>query len=294
MDPQQLRGFLAVAREKSFSKGARKTFRTQSAVSLQVKALEEELGTRLFDRISPRKTELTKDGSLLLELVSPLMNDLETLTGRFNERRGEIRQGEIRISTHEPVLTYLLPKVIKEFRRSYPKVQLTLSRKDKAENLQAVLNGEVDMAISHLKKAPPSVDYHVIGEYNRVLIAPKGHPLAKKRDITLKDIAEYPLILPPESTSTRKIVDQVFRKHGLTYTLALEITGREAIKKYIELGFGVSVINDSVVSKEDKKNFFVRNISDYFGFSERGIIMRKGKHRPQYLTDFIKLVSASA
>jgi LysR family transcriptional regulator, putative pyruvate carboxylase regulator len=292
METEQLKGFIAVASEKSFSKAARKVYRTQSAVSLRIKALENELGVRLFDRTG-RKTTLTKDGAILLELVSPLMRDIETLGRRFGERRGAPNQGELRIATHEPIIAHLLPAPLKTFRKQYPDVKVIILRKDKAEILASVLRGDVDLGISSLKKAPPSIAYQVIGRYNRLLVAPKDSSLARKKTISLKDLAEYPLLLPPVDTSTRKIVDQAFRDKGLDYKLALEASGRQAIKSYIEMGFGISVLNESVISAEDKKKFFIADASKFFGSSERGIIRRKSKHLSKFALDFIELLTAS-
>ena len=289
MDLQQLKGFVAVAGEKSFSKAAKRTFRTQSAVSLQIKALEDALGVKLFDRITPRKTELTREGSLLLELASPFVEDFEKLKDRFDEKRGLIK-GEIRIATHDPVISYLLPEPIKKFKQAHPEVKITLLRKNKESILSAVLNGDVDLGISSLVKVPPAIDYQVIGKYNRVLVTPRNHPLSKKKEVTLEDIAKYPLILPPKDTSTRRIADEAFQKAGLEYILALEATGRQAIKIYIDLGFGISVFNESLISKEDKKRFFTTNVAKYFGQSERGIIIRKGRVLSQHIVRFIKLL----
>lgn len=290
MDIQGLKGFVAVATEKGFSKAARKTYRTQSAVSLQIKALEEELGTRLFDRIG-RKTALTKDGSTLFELVSPLMQDFEALAKRFGEKRGDPGKGELRIATHEPVIEHLLPGPLKAFKKQYPDVKVNILRKDKGQVLASVLSGDVDLGISSLKKVPPSIDYQVLGRYNRVVVAPKDSPLAKKKSLALEDLAEYPLLLPPVEADTRKIVDQAFRDKGLDYKLALEASGRQAIKAYIELGFGISILNESVISTEDRRKFFVADVSKFFGRSERGIIRRKTKPLSKFVAEFIKLLS---
>lgn len=291
MDIQQLKGFIAVAKEKNFSRAAKKVYRTQSAVSLQIKALEEELETRLFDRIG-RKSSLTKDGVLLFELASPLIQDVESLKKRFDEKRSGSDAGELRIATHEPAIAYLLPEPIKAFRKKYPGVKITLLRKNKDEVLASVLEGAVDLGISSLKKVPASVDYQVIVRYERVLVSPKDHLLARKKTITLKDIADCPLLMPPADSSTRRIVDQAFKEKGLEYELALEAAGRQAIKSYIEMGFGISILNRSVITKEDEKKFFIADVSKFFGSSERGIIRRKSKRLPQFTLDFIDLLTA--
>jgi DNA-binding transcriptional LysR family regulator len=294
MDIQQLKGFVAVATEKSFSRAAKKVYRTQSAVSLQVKALEDDLGTRLFDRIG-RKTELTKDGSLLLELASPLIQDFGMLRKQFDERKCGSDKGELRITAHEPVIAYLLPRPIQVFKKNYPGVRIAILRKKKDEILNAILNGEADLGISSLKKIPSSIEYQVIARYPRVIIAPKDCPLAKKKTVTMKDIAGYALLLPPAGGSiTRESVDRAFSLNGLDYALALETSGRQAVKSYIELGFGISVLNSSDITEEDRKKFFIADVSRFFGFSERGLLRRKSKHLPKFALDFIDLLFATA
>jgi DNA-binding transcriptional LysR family regulator len=290
MDITQLKGFLAVAREKSFSKAAKKLFKTQSTVSIQVKALEDEIGVKLFDRINPRKTELSKDGLLFLELASSVINDFDSLIERLNEKRGTIKGGEIKLATHEPVIAYLLPVAIKWFKKKYPDVKITLLRKEREDVLASVSSGEADLGISYLKKVPPSLNYEIIGRHDRVLVTLRNHPLATKNEIKLQDIAEYPLILPPLDSSTRRIIDEVFKTRGLEYKLALEVAGRESIKKYIELGFGISVVNESILSKDDRKIFFIKNVAKFFGQSERAVIMRKHRFWPRYIDEFVRLI----
>jgi DNA-binding transcriptional LysR family regulator len=294
METQQLKGFLAVAKEKSFSKGAKRVHRTQAAVSLQVKQLEETLGARLFDRSNPRAMSLTPEGETLLTLATPLLRDFEGLKERFDAERGKSLVREIRIATHEPVITYLLPSVIKAFKKSHPDTKITLLRKSREEALGLILNGEVDFAISAFKKVPAAVDYRVIGRYDRVLVGPKDHPLARMKKIGLQDIVKYPLLLPPGGSATRLMVDNVFKKAGLEYDLALEATGRQAIKTYIDLGFGISVFNEMLITREEKKKYFVVNAARYFGQSERAIIKRKGKFLSAPLKQLIQMISGSA
>ncbi|MDO8527151.1 MAG: LysR family transcriptional regulator [Deltaproteobacteria bacterium] len=290
MEIQQLLGFAAVAKTKSFSQAAKIVFRTQSAVSLQVQALEEELGVLLFDRLSPRKTELTADGVQLLELAQPLLEDFKTLREKFEEKKGEPSKMEIRIATHEPVIAHLLPGPIECFKKKYPQVKFTLSRKERSGIIEAVMAGEVHLGISALKQPHPSLDYHVIEKHDRVLVTPKNHPLAGKNKITPEQIAKYPLLLPPKGTNTRDIIEKVFKDRGLEVNLAMEATGREAIKSYISLGFGISILNERFIAKEDKKKFFTANVARYFGQSERGVLTLKRKQLPKYVSEFIELL----
>jgi len=287
MELQELKGFIAVARNGSFSTAAEKTFRTQPAISLQIQSLENELGVKLFDRISPRKLELTEEGRKLLELASPVMDNYEALKPRFNEEIGKKLKGSIRIATHTSVMSFILPGVIKKFKKKYPECELSIINRGRKEILAMLSNGEIDLGITSLKSIPKNIDYRSFAEYKRVLICSKKHPLSQKKTITLKDLSEYPLILSPKGSNTRAIVDSVFEKNGLEYTVALEIIGRMAVKTYVEMGMGASIFNDFYLTKEDSKKFFIKDVSQYFGHAERGVLTRKDKYLPTPAKEFI-------
>lgn len=287
MEIQQLKGFLSVARYGGFSQAAEKTFRTQPAVSLQIQSLEKELGVKLFDRLGPRKITLTPEGKILFGLASPLLEDISSLTARFNEARGETRKGMVRIATHGSVMVCLLPEVIKSFKKKFPECGLSIINRGRKDIVSLLNEGEVDIGLTSLQAVPKTLDYKVFARFNRILIAAKNHPLAKKPVIRLEDIASYPLLIPPKGTNTRTIIDRVFEDKGLKYTAAMEITGREAAKTYVEMNLGISVINEYYLTKEDRKSLFVKDASHYFGQAERGILTRKGKYLPFPAKEFI-------
>ncbi len=148
MELQELKGFIAVARNKSFSKAAVKTFRTQPAISLQVQSLENELGVKLFDRISPRKLVLTSEGKKLLELASPIIDDYEALKTRFNEEVGKEQKGSIRIATHTSVMSFILPDIIKKFKAKYPECKISIINRGRKEILDMLSSGEIDLGMN--------------------------------------------------------------------------------------------------------------------------------------------------
>mgnify|MGYP000877822993 FL=1 len=181
MELQQLKGFLSVARHGCFSVAAKKTFRSQPAVSLQVKALEEELGVKLFDRISPRKVVLTEEGRILMGMLSPIIDELESLPGRFKEACGKAGGGQVRIATHPSVMTYLLPAVIKAFKKRFPECRISIVSRDKGGILSMVRDGEADFGIGSVAEAPRELDYRVFAKFKRILIAARGHPSRRRR-----------------------------------------------------------------------------------------------------------------
>ena len=290
MEIQQLKGFLSVAKYKGFSQAAEKTFRTQPAVSLQIQSLEKELDVKLFDRLGARKVVLTNEGKILFDLVSPLLDDISTLSARFNEACGNTQKGSIRIVTHTSVMVYLLPEIIKLFKKKFPECELAIVNRGRRDIISMLNDGEADIGITSLSAVPGTVEYRVFARFNRILITAKGHPLSKKQIIKPEDIAAYPLLIPPQGTNTRTIIDRVFEQKSLKYTIAMEITGREAVKTYVEMGLGIAVINEYYLTKEDKKNLFIKDVSRYFGQAERGILTRKGK----YLSAAVKELISTA
>ena len=290
MEIQQLRGFHAVAKFKNFTIAAQKTQRTQPTISLQVKALEEELGIKLFERLGPKKVTLTSEGKILLELTTPLLQEFENIPVRFNEARGQFNTSSVKIMTHSSVMIYLLPPIIKRFKDLFPDCQLQILNRSRDEMLAMLDNGEADFGITSLSVIPPHIDYKVFSRFNRILIATKNHPLSKRSEVNLEDIAQYPLILPNQESTTRKVIDQLFERQGLKCDITMEVVGRTAIKTYVEMNLGISIINEYYVTPEDKKKLFVTNLSRYFGVAETGIITRRGRLLSHPAREFMKLV----
>ena len=290
MEIQQLRGFHAVAKYKNFTVAAQKTQRTQPTISLQVKALEDELGVKLFERLGPKRVTLTPEGKILVELTGPLLQEVDHLKTRFNEARGNYTTSTLTLATHSSVMIYLLPPIIKKFKQMYPDCQLQILNRSRDEMIRMLDNGEVDFGITSLNHPPPNIDYKIFSRFNRIVIAIKNHPIAKKSTISLEEIARYPLILPTQESTTRKMIDQLFDRHGLRCDITMEVVGRTAIKTYVEMNLGISIINEYYVTPADRTKLWVKNVSGLFGKAETGIVTRKGRLLSHPAREFISLV----
>lgn len=293
MEIQQLRGFYAVAKYKNFTVAAQKTLRTQPTISLQIKSLEDELGTKLFERLGPKKVNLTTEGQIFLEIITPLLNEIENVKSRFNEARGNYTTSSVKIATHSSVMIYLLPPVIKKFKQSYPDCKITILNRNRSEMMSLVENGEVDFGITSLDVVPANIDYKVFSRFNRILIATKNHPISKKNNINLNDIAKYPLILPTQDSNTRKLIDDMFKRENIKYEIAMEVVGRTAIKTYVGMNLGLSILNEYYVTDDDKARLFVKNFSPYIPQAETGVVTRKSRLLSQPAKEFIKLISSN-
>ena len=290
MEIQQLKGFLAVAKYQNFTIAAKKTQRTQPTISLQIKALEDELGIKLFERIGSKQVTLTSEGKVLQRLAAPLVQEFSQLGARFFEARGIYDASSLSIATHSSVMIYLLPNVIKKFLKRYPQCQLKILNRNRNEILEMIDSGEADIGITSLDTVSPGISYKPFSRYDRILIAHNTHPIAKKKQITLKEVSEFPLIVPTLDSTTRKIIDKEFERANLAYNIAMEVVGRTAIKTYVGIGLGISIINEYYVTEEDKKTLFVKDMSKYFGKAETGIAFKRGITLSAPAQEFIDLV----
>jgi len=271
---QQLRGFCYAAATGSISKAAKRIGLSQPSVSQQIQSLESEIGVKLFVRNGSR-IQLTHDGELLFEMAMSLVEQLENLDEQFAQRRTEVDEGRIEIAAGWSTILYVLPKYVGVFRRAHPKIELRLHNVTGIEGLERLRTGLVDFAVGPLPNVPGDIEFHPMVSYEAVVITCLGHPLARRKKLTLEDISRYPLILPPRNLSTWGLVDSTFKKHGLAYQVAMEVGGWEVIKKYVELGLGISIIMSIGITGEERLE--VIPAGEFFASRTYGVVLRKGR-----------------
>ena len=246
MEFQQLRGFYFSAKMGSLTKAAEKMSITQSAVSQQIKALEYELGVKLFNRYGPKK-DLTPDGELFLNLISPLIQEIDSLKITFEDVKGS-QKGVLTIAATTFMIMSHLPVVIKKFKQQYPSVRFTILERRWCEIINLANAGEIDFGITPNRDPHPSLDTYKLDPIERVLITPPDHPLAKMDKITIEDIASHPIVTYEKGLITRKEFDHVFKNYNLEPDVVMEATNAETIKRYVEIGIGIAVIPQSALS----------------------------------------------
>jgi DNA-binding transcriptional LysR family regulator len=286
---QQLRGFCYAAQEGSISKAAERMFLSQPSVSLQIQALERELDATLFERKGP-KIELTHDGELLFELAQPLVDGFNDLEETFLARRNQIEGGRLEIAAGGSTIQYVLPPYVEQFVDEHPTVDLKLRNVTGREGLELLRAGKVDFCVGPLLDTPEDLEFHPIVDYEPVLITPKGHPLAKRENILPRHISKYPLILPPRHLSTWRQVEFVFAQERLTYEVKLEVGGWEVIKKYVELGLGVSIVMSiCITGNEDLE---VIPCGEHFPKRTYGVVWRRARQLSPQARGFIGIMDA--
>ena len=284
---RQLRAFCLAAQAGSISKAAERLFLSQPSVSLLIKALEQDLEVKLFERRGPR-IALTAAGEILLETALPLVEGLEHLPELFAQRLGEAQSGMLDIAAGESTILYLLAGYVKDFTERYPQVATHLHNVTGRDGMHLLRNGEVDFAVGSMVEVPADVSFVPIFTYEPVLITPLDHPLARKKQVTLEDISPCGLILPPRHLSTWRVVDLVFQQHGLSYEVRLEAGGWEVVKKFVELGLGVSIVTSICVTGEEK--LAVVPLTRYFPKRTYGVVMRKGKFLSPQARAFLEVM----
>lgn len=284
---QQLRGFCYAARAKSISKAADKLLLSQPSVSLQIKALERELGTELFQRRGPRIT-LTHDGQRLFELARPLVEAIDNLDATFLSLRESADHGTVNIAAGGSTIQYLLPPFVEKYTREFPAVDVRLHNVTGKAGLALLREGEADFAVGPVFDASPDIVFHPLVTYEPVLITRRDHPLANRKRVTLKDIAKYPLILPPKSLSTHNVVEAVFAQQELEHDVKLEVGGYDVIKRYVELGLGISIVMSHCLSGADQLHAV--SLSRYFPKRTYGVVLRKGKELSPAAKRFVEML----
>jgi len=275
---KQLRAFCTVAHSGKMTDAADQLFLSQSAVSLQIKALEAELQTVLFERRGPQ-IELTPEGVKLLEMAQPLVDGFDSLGDRFGkEIRGDLDSGKVVIAAGESTIIYILPKLVSAFRKSYPNIHVQLRNVTGHDGLEMIRQNEVDFAVGSMLDVPNDISYTPLYTFDPALIMPPGHPLAEQTDIQLEEIAPYGLILPPRRLTTWRMVDRVFQQHGVPMNVVLEVGGWEVIKRYVELDFGLSIVTSICLREGDP--LVARNMSQFFPRRSYGLVSRRGRHLP--------------
>lgn len=287
---QQLRGFCYAAQAGSISKAAERLFLSQPSVSLQIQALEREFKTTLFERRGP-KIKLTPDGQTLYELAAPLVDKIDTLDDTFAARRGSIETGRLDIAAGESTTLYLLPRFVQQYAEEHPGIELKLHNVTGRDGLAMVRADEADFAVGSMLEVREDIEYQPMFTYDPMLIVANNHPLAKRKRVTLKDVAPYPLILPPSHLTTWGVVDYAFAKHNLKYEVKMEAGGWEVIKKYVALGLGISIVTSICLTGEE--DLVALPLSRYFPKRTYGLVIRKGKHLSPAAQRFVDLMRAA-
>ncbi len=288
MELRQLISFYHVARLRSVSKAARTLELGQPTVTTHLRKLEDEFDIVLFDRIK-RPIQLTSEGSILLELVTPVVQAVDTLKTQmdYSERRGSFVVG-----AYPDLVMHHLPTGIQVFSNTYPDVRIQLMARPYVPLLRLVKSGEIDLAFC----APPPIDdpsleFRALFKFDVVLMTPLDHPLLQLTNVSLGDLSPWPLILSGPESLTRQKVEQELRNQGVIWDVVLSLDDTESIKRYVETGMGVAVCADFTLHQQDHDRLGVVRLDHIFESSVIGVCTLKGKFLGQAVRNFVEILS---
>ncbi len=288
MDFDQLHTFLEIVRLKSFSKAAQTCFRTQPAISAQVRQIEQELRADLFERFGSR-ISLTTAGKIFAEYAAQMLD----LRRRAQDAIAELEsnpRGELVIAANEATCIYLLPVVFSEYRRLFPAVQLQVDRNYGARVVEAVMDNSADFGLTQLpvdEKRLQVVDVH---RDEVRLIVPADHPLADHKSVSPRQVVEYYLLLP-KTGKTRARLDQWLEPVEDELRISMELDSTEMMKRFVMAGLGLSFIAMSNC-REELAAGKVRAIplAPEAMLRRLGLIYRKDKALSKAALGFIQVV----
>lgn len=247
-DSDRLAAFRAVARSGGFSRAAALLHKTQPAISQSVRALEDDVGEKLFLRLG-RGVRLTPAGEILLEHVEESFAVLARARARLEARR-DLVEGELVIGTSDTNACYVLPPVLAAFRDRYPGVELRLSNRPSPATEAQVLAHEVDVGFVTLPAESAGLETERMVTREDVAIFAPDNPLATRKRIRMGDLLAQPLLLLDRGSRTRAFIDDRIARVGGPAHVAMELASIEVVKRLVALGFGVSVVPRIAVEAE--------------------------------------------
>lgn len=248
MNLSQLKAFLAVAQDRSFSRAAEKLYLTQPAVSKQIQALEEGLGMRLFDRVG-RSILLTEAGNILHDHAHIVFQTLEEARETITQLRG-LQRGHLRISAASTIGTYMLPQPLGELKAQFPGIEISLAITNKARVVQQVLNHEVELGFVGPPVEPAELEREEYLLDELVLILAPTHRLAREESVGVAELAEEVFILREQGSGTREIMEEELGRVHVSLKKAMELGSTEAIKQAVAANLGVSIVSKFAISLE--------------------------------------------
>jgi len=274
MELRHLRYFVAVARRLNFSRAAEDLHVAQPAISQQIRALEQELGVQLFDRMG-RRVALTRAGEVLLPHANHILAAVE-LAGNEVRELSHLSRGSASLGAPPTVSTHLLPGRLTQFRTLYPGLEVALREAGTESLLKLVEDGQLDLAIVTADGLPAAVEHLPYLEEDYVLAVSALHPLSRKREVRLADLASEPFILFPAGYKLREVTLAACKQAGFEPKIALDGGAMQSALEFVAAGLGVALVPELALTQAH--NIRRVAIADQVLRRRLGLVWRKGHY----------------
>lgn len=251
MSDRRLQVFHTVAKLLSFTKAAEALHMTQPAVTFQVRQLEEQFNTRLFDRTHNR-ISLTRAGEVVQERAIKIFDLYAEMENAVRELTGEV-SGSLIIGASTTIAEYMLPALLGDFKRHHPDIKLYLQVANTEGIVTMVENNDLDLGVVEAPVANKNLQVEVCRSDGLVAIVPPDHTLATRDKVTIQELMGYPYICREEGSGTRDVILDYLADNGMAsedLDIIMELGNPEAIKGAVEAGMGISIISSATIVKE--------------------------------------------
>ena len=292
MADRRLQVFHAVARHGSFTRAAEALFMTQPAVTFQIKQLEEQFNTRLFDRGHGRVT-LTSAGELVMAYAERILGLSEELESRVSELTDEL-SGILHLGTSTTIASYWLPQLLEGFKRRYPRVIPRVSVGNSQLIETRVMDRNLDVGLIEIITEQPTLDRRSAGRDELQLIVPPDHPLAGARSVRAEQLVSYPLLHREPGNAIRDLVDQFFAAAGIPFedlNVAAELGSLSAVKHLAAQGFGVAIASAAAIRRAVEAGRLVGVPLSPRLYTPLEVILLKDKFRSRLVNTFADFVT---
>ena len=290
MNLRQLRYINAITEvEFNISRAAKLLKTNQPGISKQVRLLEEELGFAIFTRRRGRLSGLTPEGAKVVSIAEKVVKEIENIRAISYDVRQEESAALVIAATHTQA-RYVLPQIIKRFAAQHPNVTITMRHADPSRVMDMVEAGMADLGIT---SEDPATTRGLLSlpcrRFQKLVVVPKNHALCRKKRLTLKDLAQYPLVsYDPAFTAGRQVID-AFEKENIAPQTVVIAIGADVIKSCVEQGLGIAVLSE--VTFDAERDVHLRGIpaSHLFQASTTKILLSRDRYVRRHMYDFIEL-----
>jgi LysR family cys regulon transcriptional activator len=292
MNLQQLKIVIETAKQNfNLTEVANTLFTSQSGISKHIKDLEDELGIELFVRKGKRFLGLTDPGKELIQIAERMLLDAKNIK-KLADQFSQSDHGQLTIATTHTQARYALPEVIRQFKNAFPKVHLAIHQGSPNEIVDMLKKGEADIGIAteSISQIAELVTFPFYN-WHHAIIVPKGHALENKKDVTLEEIADYPLVTYHEGFTGRKSIDEAFLKKNLSPDIVISALDADVIKTYVELDLGIGIIASMAYQKERDTKLSLVDSKNLFSNNTTHIAIRQGHYLRGYAYKFLELCS---
>jgi len=290
MELKELRSFCTVARLRSMTKAAEFLDIGQPTVTVHIRKLEQDLGLTLLNRVR-RPLELTSAGAVVAEMAMSHVDALDSL--RSGALKAEFTHDVSVVSAHD-LIPHTLLRIVRAFRTRYPDAQINIRSGLSRDIRWLVADGIMDVGFVSRPVKSPELEYHRLFSYEHVLITPPGHPLLDLPEVTLGDIARWPLILTQPGRFTRELLETEFRRLGHDYDVVMALPDMDMIKPYVAMGLGVSVGDSLAIEPEDEAELGVISLAGILPIEEAGFVTLRGGALSTTAQRFIEMGAGAA